>query len=69
MITFRIQVNTLSFNFIVLSSIAIFMSLATALFSEIGVEYYNIYTSFRTMMDGMIGSYFNGMQPARNELY
>ncbi len=58
MITKSIIMNTMSFNFIVLAFIFLIMSVYLAFFQVIDIECYNLFTTFRTMFDGMIAVFY-----------
>lgn len=58
MIMKSIIINTMSFNFIVLAFILMMMSVDLALFHSIDIEFYNLFTTFRAMFDGMIAVFY-----------
>lgn len=58
MIMKSIVINTMSFNFIVLAFVLMMMSVEFTLFHSIDIEFYNLFTTFRTMFDGMIAVFY-----------
>ena len=69
MITYRIVMNTMSFNLIVIAFMLLVMSVDMTFFQDIDIEFYELFTSFRTMFDGMIAVFYYGKQPRRGNLF